>query len=110
MPLLYRSFPLLSSLLVRASFSSLKFLFIKVQKRLKGTKIKVWNSYHPETITVNKNSMNYQVKKKNRNFIQAQLRLIAREADFQKALRTGPPVRSLRHSHTHFKTKDHTSK
>ena len=49
-------------------------------------------------------------KKATRNFIQVQLKLIAREADFQKALRTGPPVRNLRHSNTHFKTKDHTSK
>ena len=38
---------------------------MKVQKRLKGTKIKVWSSYRPETITVNKNLINYQVKKKN---------------------------------------------
>ena len=41
---------------------------MKVQKRLKGTKIKVWNSYHPETITVNKNLINYQVKKKKQEF------------------------------------------
>ena len=49
-------------------------------------------------------------KKTTRNFIQVQLRLMAWEADFQKALRTGPPVRNLRHSNKHFKTKDRTSK
>ena len=35
-----------------------------------------------------------------RNFIQAKLRIIIQVADSQKALRTFPPVRSLRHSRT----------
>lgn len=37
-------------------------------------------------------------RKKERNFIQAKLRSITREADSQKALRTVPPLRSRRHS------------
>ena len=54
---------------------------------------------------VHKNSINCQVKKKIGNVIQAKLRVVTQEADFQKALRTTRSLRNQKASRIHFQDK-----
>ena len=43
-----------------------------------------------------------KLRRKEENFIRAKLRIITRDRESKKALRTVRPVRSRRHSHIHF--------